>query len=154
DQPREREPLAQILDDFLDRGMVDAVPRPDVMGDRPAGDHHHADDHLDVLRLAVAAVAVTGEVVRAGALKISTGDVVEDQLRLEAEEVAEAVVQRHFDPVLGREEPVEGAIPGIELAGMDTNPSPLVPMGEKASALAVADEIGLEPAGQAVLTGG
>ena len=30
----------------------------------------------------------------------------------------------------------------------------LVPMGEEASALAVADEVGLEPAGEPVLTGG
>src|SRR5262249_30205659 len=81
-------------------------------------------------------------------------DVVEDQVRLEAEEVAEAMVEGHFDPVFGREELVEGAVPGVELAGMDADPVALVPMGEKTSALAVADEVGLEPAGQAMLTGG
>ena len=153
DEPAEREPLAQIADDFLNCGMVDAVAGPDVVGDRPAGDHHHADDHLDVLRLAVAAVAVLGEVVRAGALEVGAGDVVEDQIGLEAEEVAEAVIQRHFDLVLGLEELVEGAVPGIELAGMDADPSAAVPMGDEPSALAVADEVGLEPAGQAMLTG-
>ena len=42
--------------------VVDAVALPHVMGDRPAGDHHHAHDDLDVLRLAVAAVAVLGEI--------------------------------------------------------------------------------------------
>ena len=123
DQPAEREPLPQISDDFLNRGMVDAVAGPDMMGDRPAGDHHHADDHLDVLRLAVAAVAVLGEVVRPGALEVGTGDVVEDQIGLEAEEVAEAVIQRHFDAILGPEELVEGAVPGVELAGMDADPA-------------------------------
>ena len=133
--------------------MVDAVAGPDMMGDRPAGDHHHADDHLDVLRLAVAAVAVLGEVARPGALEVGTGDVVEDQVGLEAEEVAEAVIQRHFDAVLGLEELVEGAIPGVELTGMDADPAALVPMGDEASALAVADEVGFEPAGQSMLTG-
>ena len=153
DQPAEREPLAQIPDDFLNRGMVDAVARPDMMGDRPAGDHHHADDHLDVVRLAVPAVAVLGEVGRPGPLEIGAGDVVEDQVGLEAEEVAEAVIQRHFDAVLGPEELVEGAVPGVELAGMDADAAAAVPMGEEASALPVADEVGLEPAGQPMLTG-
>ena len=124
-----------------------------MMGDRPARDHHHADDHLHVLRLAVAAVAVLGEVVRAGALEVGTGDVVEHQVGLEAEEVAEAVVERHFDLVLGRVELIEGAVPGVELAGMDADPAALVPVGDEASALAVADEVGLEPAGEPVLTG-
>jgi hypothetical protein len=68
-----------------------------MMGDRPARDHHHADDHLHVLRLAVAAVAVLGELVRARALEVGAGDVVEHQVGLEAEEVAETVVERHFD---------------------------------------------------------
>jgi len=54
----------------LNCGMVDAVPRPDMMGDRPARDHHHAHDHLDVLGLAVATVAMLSEAVRAGPLKI------------------------------------------------------------------------------------
>src|SRR3954452_25562514 len=105
--------FAQVTDDFLDWGMVDPVARPDMMGDRPARDHHHADDHLHVPRLAVAAGAVLGELVRARALEVGTGDVVEHQLGLETEEVAEAVVERHFDPVLGRVELIEGAVPGV-----------------------------------------
>ena len=36
---------------------------------------------------------------------------------------------------------------------MDADPAALVPVGDEASALAVADEVGLEPAGEAVLTG-
>jgi hypothetical protein len=91
--------------------------------------------------------------VRARALEVGAGDVVEHQVGLEAEEVAEAVVERHFDLVLGRVELIEGAVPGVELAGMDADPAALVPMGNEASALAVADEVGLEPAGEAVLTG-
>ena len=64
DDPTELEACAQVADDFLNRGMVDAIALPDMMGDRPARDHHHADDHLHVLRLAIAAIAVLGEVVR------------------------------------------------------------------------------------------
>jgi hypothetical protein len=66
---------------------------------------------------------------------------------------AEPMVERQLDPVPGREELVEGAIPGIELAGRDADPPPLVPVGEEASSPAVADEVGLEPAGQAVHAG-
>src|SRR5271168_3114415 len=120
--------------------MIDTVALPDMVRDRPARDHHHADDHLDVLRLAVAAVAMLGEIVRAGALEVGTGDVVEHQVGLEAEEVAEAVVERHFDLVLGRLELIEGAVPGVELAGMDTDPPALVPVGDEASPLAPRSE--------------
>ena len=60
---------------------------------------------------------------------------------------------RHFDLALGRVELIEGAVPGVELAGMDADPPALVPVGDEASALAVADEVGLEPAGEPVLTG-
>jgi hypothetical protein len=63
------------------------------------------------------------------------------------------VVEGHFDPVLGREELVEGAVPGVELAGMDADPSALVPVRDEASALTVADEVGLEPGGEPVLAG-
>ena len=62
DEPAELEAFAQVADDFLNRGMVDAVTRPDVMSDWPARDHHHAGDHMRVPRLAVAAAAVLGEV--------------------------------------------------------------------------------------------
>jgi hypothetical protein len=91
--------------------------------------------------------------VRAGPLEIGAGDIIEDQVGLETEEIAEAVVERHFDPVFGRVELVEGAVPGVELAGMDANPSALVPMGNEATARAVADEVGFEPAGEPMLTG-
>jgi hypothetical protein len=153
DDSTEREACAQVADDFLNRGMVNAVALPDMMGDGPTRDHHHADNHLHVLRRAIAAVAVLGEVVRTRALEVRTGDVVEDQLGLEAEKVVETVVQRHFDPIFGGEELVEGAVPGVELARMDANPAALVPVGEEASSLAVADEVGLEPAGEPVLAG-
>src|SRR5689334_20364558 len=126
--------------------MINTVALPDMMGDRPAGHHHHADDHLYVLGLAIATVAVRGEIVWAGAVGVGAGNVLEDQLGLEAEEIAKAVVERHFDPVRGGEELVEGAVPRVELARMDADPAAPVPVGDEASALAIADEVGLEPA--------
>src|SRR5512142_2835045 len=37
---------------------------------------------------------------------------------------------------------------------MDADPLTLVPVGDEASALAIADEVGLEPAGQSMFAGG
>jgi hypothetical protein len=49
---------------------------------------------------------------------------------------------------------VEGAIPGVELAGMDADSLALMPVRDEASAFAVTDEVGFKPAGEAVLAGG
>jgi hypothetical protein len=48
---------------------------------------------------------------------------------------------------------IEGAIPGVQLPGMDTDPSALVPVGNEASALAIADEVAFEPTGQSMFAG-
>jgi hypothetical protein len=124
-----------------------------MMGDRPAGDHDHTNDHLDVLRLAVATVAVLGEIRRSGPLEVGTGDVVEHEVGLETEEVAEAVIERHLDLVLGVVESVECAVPGVELTRMDADPAAFVPVRDDASSFTIADEVGLEPSGEAVLAG-
>src|SRR5208337_2859620 len=58
DQAVERESLVPVGNGLADGGVVHLVPGPDMMRDRPAGHHHHGDDHLDVVRLAIAAVAV------------------------------------------------------------------------------------------------
>src|SRR5207248_10295329 len=58
-----------------------------------------------------------------------------------------------LDLVLGVVELIEGAIPGIQLPGMDADPPPLVPVREEASAPTITDEITFEPAGQSVLAG-
>ena len=73
------------------------ISRPNVMGNRPTGDHYHVHDDLDIVRLAVSTMPVLGELRGANPLEVSTGDVVEDQIRLEAEEVTQAMVQRHLD---------------------------------------------------------
>ena len=97
----ESESLVQVADGLCDGGVVHLVAGPDVMRDRPASHHHHGDDHLDVVRLAVSAVAVLGEVGRPGTLEVGAGDVVEHQVRLEAEQITEAVIEGHLDLFLG-----------------------------------------------------
>ena len=64
----------QVGDGLADGGVVHFVAGPDIMRDWPAGHHHHGDDHLDVVRLAIAAVAVLGEAGRPGALEVGAGD--------------------------------------------------------------------------------
>ena len=150
----EAKSLLQVANDLLNRVVINAVSGPDVMGDRPARDHHHADHDLNIVRLAVATVTVFGEVFGAGTLEVRAGDVVKDQIWLEAEEVAEAVVERLFDPLLGLVQLIERAIPGVELAGMHPHPIALVPVRHEAAPHAIADEVGLQPTGQSVFAGG
>src|SRR5262249_52515009 len=131
DQAFEPESLVQVVDGFADGGVVHLVAGPNVMRDRPARDHYHRDDHLDVVRLAVAAVAVLGEADGPGALEVGTGDVIEHQLRLEAEPVAEAMIEGHLDLLLGGYELIEGAVPGLELLEGDPDSLVLVPVGHE-----------------------
>ena len=121
------------------------------MRDRPAADHHHPHDHLHVVRLAVAAVAVLGELRRTRPFEIRAGDVVEHQLRFQTEQVAQATIQRHLDLGLGLHQPVQGSIPGVELLMMDPHPAALLPVRHETPPLPIADEIGLQPTRQPVL---
>src|SRR5262245_10317540 len=152
DEPLELEPLAQIAYDFLDRGMVDTIACPNVVCDRPARDHHNPHDDLHILRFAVATVAMLSEVGRTFAFKVGAGDVVENQLGLEAEEVAQSVVKSHFDPIFGRLELVKCPVPRFELSRVDADAATLVPLWDESPASAIANEVGLKPTGEPVLT--
>ena len=153
-QAVEPEAPVQVGDGLADGGVVHFVAGPDVMRDRPAGHHHHGNDHLDVVRLAIAAVAVLGEVGRPGALEVGAGDVIEHQVRLEAEQVAEVMIEGHLDLLLGGHELIEGAVPGLELLEVDPDSLVLVPIGNEPAAPAIAEEVSLQPAGQAMFAGG
>src|SRR5208282_429463 len=154
DQAVEPESLVQVGDGLADGGVVHFVAGPDVMRDRPAGHHHHGDDHLDVVRLAIAAVAVLGKAGRRpGALEVGAGDVIEHQVRLEAEQVAEAMIEGHLDLLLGGHELIEGAVPGLELLEVDPDSLVLVPIGHEPAAPAIAEEVGLQPAKPCSLAG-
>ena len=151
--PSKREARAQIRDHILHRRRIDAVARPYVMRDRPARHHHHADHHLHVLRLAVATVAVFGEVLRSRSLEVGTCDVVQHQVRLQAEQVAQTMVERDLDLGLRLDEHVQRAIPRAELTMMHLHASLLLPVRHEASPLPIAHEVGLQPTRQAVLAG-
>ena len=146
--------LLPVANDLLNRVVVDAVSGPNVMGDRPACNHDHTDDDLNVVRLAIATVTVFGEALGAGALEVRAGDVVKDQVWLEAKEVAEAVVERLFDPLLGLLQLIERPVPSLELAGMHPHAIALVPVRYEAAPHAIADEVGLQPTGRSMFAGG
>ncbi len=150
----EPEPLVQVADGLLHGAMVHLVAGPDVMRDGPACHHHDADDYLDIVRFAIPAVAVFGEIGRSGTFTGGAGDVREHQVRLEAKQVAAAVIKSNLDLFLGGHELIEGSVPGFQLAEVDADPLVLVPFGKEPSPPAVADEVGLQPAGQAVFAGG
>ena len=123
------------------------------MGDWPASHHHHSDDHLHIVRLAISAVAVLGETRWSCPLEVGTGDIVKHQVWLEAEQVAEAMIESDLDLFLGGHELIQRSIPGFQLLEVDADSVMLVPTGNKPPALAVTDEIGLQPTGQAMFTG-
>jgi len=58
---REGKARGQIGHDFAYGRYVEAIAWPRIMGDRPTAKHHQADDDLDVVRFAVAAVAMACE---------------------------------------------------------------------------------------------
>src|SRR5262249_30202911 len=149
----ETKSCVQVANDVLNGRVVHAVPRPNVMRNRPTRDHHHAHNDLDIVWLAVSAVTVFGNLLGSGTLEVSAGDVVEHQIGPEAEEITQAMVQRHLDSLFGPVELIERAIPGLQLGGMRTNASVLVPLRHESAAFAVTDKVGLQPAGDPVLTG-
>jgi hypothetical protein len=61
-----------------------------VVSDRPAVDHDQTDQHLPVARPAVAAIAVGAELGWPAALEIRRREVVEHEIDLEREQVAQA----------------------------------------------------------------
>src|SRR5260370_27198125 len=94
-----------------------------------------------------------GEVGRPRAFEVGARDVEEHQVRLEAEEVSQTMVQSQFDLLLCVNELVQGTVPGIQLRVMDADTPTLVPVGYEAPPQAIADKVGLQPAGQSVFTG-
>jgi hypothetical protein len=73
------------------------------MGDGPTRHHDQADHDLHVLRLAIAAVAVLGEILGAGTFEITAGDVEQHQIRLQTEQITQALVETDLDLALGRD---------------------------------------------------
>ena len=149
--PPERKTPRQVLDRRLHRGRVDAIPLPHVMRDRPTAHHHQPHDHLHVSRLAVAAVAVPGELRRPRPFKVRARDVVQNQVRPKAEQIPKPLVQPQLQRLLRRQQPIQRAIPSVQLLMMHTHPPPPTPTRHKPTPPPIAHEVGLQPVGQAVL---
>ena len=64
-----------------------------MMGDRPPGNHHHTHHDLYVVGFAVPTVAVFGQSGRTMTGEIGTRQIVEDQVGLEVEQVAETLIE-------------------------------------------------------------
>jgi hypothetical protein len=125
----EIELFAQVTDDLLNSGMIDTIACPDVVRNGPARDLYDRNDNLHVLQLAVTAMTMLGEVGGGLAFEVGACDVVEDQFRLEAKEISQAVVKGHFDPIFGRVELVKGPVPSFELLRVNSDSATLVPWG-------------------------
>jgi len=97
---------------------------------------------------------VLREIGWSGPLEVGAGDVIEHQIRLEAEEVPETIIERYFDLVFGSIELIERAVPRLQLTRMDADSAVGVPIGSESSALAITEEVRFKPAGQVVLAGG
>ena len=60
-----------------------------------------------------------GQLRGAEALEVGAGEVVEDQIALQSEQVPEAVEEMLLEFVLQRQQGVEGAVPALQLEGLD-----------------------------------
>lgn len=155
----EAEALLQIAQHLRHRLGVAPVAGEHMMGDRPAVDHDDADQHLAVARLAVAAVPMGTQRGRPLALEIGRGQVIEHEVDAQRKQVAQREKQGVFDLRLERQQLIERAVPVLELARLDPHPrrparlprGVIAPRRHEAAAVAVADEVGLQPARQAML---
>ena len=153
----EPEALLQITQDIGNGLGIAPIALEHVMRDRPAVDHDQTNQHLRVARLAIAAVAVGAELGRPLALEIGRGQIVEHHVDLQREQVAQPQKKRVLDLRLAREQLIERAIPLLELTRLDPHPRRpaglalqlVAPCGHPAPAVAIADEVGLQPPRQA-----
>src|SRR5271167_4042455 len=116
--------------------------------------HHHPEQNLAMTGFAVPAVAAACQLRRPLALEVRRGQVVENQVRLQTEQIAEAEVKLFFDAPFLRQKVVEGLVPQLQLLEADFHPPPRFPLRPPAAPGRVADVEVLQPGGQGVLTAG
>ena len=102
-------------------------------------------------RLAVAAVAEASQLRRAGPFEISRSNVVEDQVRLQAEQIAQLQVNGLFDALFLRRQIVQAPIPQLQLIEAHLDPSGEFPHRHPAAASRRAYMEILQPLRQRVL---
>src|SRR5207247_8513999 len=106
-----------------------------------------------VLRHAYASITGYTDHHGDGIIEIATSTYEQHQIRLQAKQIAQALIETYLDLALGRDQAIQGAIPGTQLAKVHFDALVGMPVRQEASALAIADEVGLQPAGQAMLAG-
>ena len=102
-------------DDFPDGGAIVAVAGEDLVAERIAvARHHQTDEHLLAVGPMVARVAAPGLRIGSGlALKVSAGDVVQEQVVFQVEQRAQSFFQVFFQSFLVRQQVIEGAIEAV-----------------------------------------
>ena len=102
-------------DDLLDGGDVDPVAGKHLVAERHAvTTHHQSDADLLAVRPVVAAVAAPGERVSLGlAFEERARDVVEQQLVVEREQLAEAALEMLLEGSLVRQDRIERPVQSI-----------------------------------------
>src|SRR6516162_6959447 len=105
------EALPEILHHSAQRDLVQTITGKDMVGYRPALHHHHPEQNLAMTGFAVPAVATAGQLRRPLAFKVGGGQVVENQVRLQTEQIAEAEVEIFFDAPFVRQKVVESLVP-------------------------------------------
>ena len=133
-----------------------------VMGNRPTVDQNQADQHLWVARAAIAAVAIRAHRWRSLAFETGRGEIVEYDINLQREQIAQPQIQRPLDLRLALKQLVEGPIPLLELAQFDLHPrcatgltfALVAPLRHPSPAMPVADEVGLQPPRQPMFAAG
>ena len=129
-----------------------------MVSDRPAVDQNQTNQHLRIARLAVTAVSIGPDLRWPLALEIGRGQVVEHHVDLQREQVPQSEKKCVLDLRLALEQLIERAVPLLELTRLDPHPwrpaglarKIVAPCGQPATAVAIADEVGLQPPRQAM----
>jgi len=109
--------------DLLDRLRVMRMAVKDFIAQgHPVLGHHQTDADLQTIRAAVPGVAPLGHrITVALPLKIRAGHIVQQQLVLQIEEIAQSLLEMSFDTLLVRQQAIQSRIQtvGMDLLGRD-----------------------------------
>ena len=112
DPLRRPETLLHLGDHFVDGLHILGIAGQGVMGQRESfAGHDQGQDYLFAVTAMVAGVATLGQVIVLGkALEVGAGQVIQQQVVVQAEEDAELLLEVVLDRLLGFQQIVEGAV--------------------------------------------
>src|SRR5262249_15622554 len=154
DHPPQPEAFLQIFEQHLNGCRIAQAALEDLMGNRPAVDHHQAHLHLAIARLAIATVSKLSKTCWPAPLKIGARQVIEDKLDLEVEQVAQPSKEFDLNTVFARQQLVQRAIPFLKPVQVYPYPTLLLPGSQNPLAITSTDKIALQPLRQRVLAAG